>query len=654
MFILDASSSMTYEWNKDYNRFAIARNILLQIVDSIYAVNNEVEFGVRLYGSEHPAQEKNCMDSKLLVPFNLQNVNQIKRSLLYTNPIGWSPIAYSLRESAASEINNTATYDYSIIFITDGGESCGGDICKTYSELLQKRVSVTPYIIGLDNNETLKGYYNCLGKYVSVLEVDDIPKAVKLIVDENRPILNKKKQLNLKTVFSNSPVKKAPSKKPLVVKQKPKPILVRTTSTLAGLSPTLSTLADAGLSELVPVDASPLYRSLVFNIEFEKPQPVVKRITQSLASITPVTPLLPAHRTRQIQPISTSPLFSKLEYKFTYQKDPPPVKRLTLQPMERMVPFGPSHPVIYSFPILRPLAVSPLFKKLKYTFNYTPIKRDTIRNFRPKARTNVNNTVNPNTKVSREVIPHNETLVQVFFVNKFQKKKMYGSATPTIVVKDANTNKEVKRFIRTVSRGTPDMKQIPSGTYHFMVSGSNGLVTRDIRIHDNSINKIYIEVSDGTIEFAYANNMERPVKEFQAIVNPRFEKGSTVIQECKDKLYYAPATYYIEINTRPTTRFAMVEVDFGEIKVIAIDEPGFVQINNTNRLGDVNFLHVLNDKYVRFETLRVNGNIIDQKMRLQPGTYKASFNIRPGVPQAGTKEITFKVRSNQTTQLTLE
>ena len=655
LFLLDASSSMTYKWNKDYNRFAIARDILLQIVDSIYSVNNEIEFGVRSYGTEYPAQQKNCTDSKLIVPFNLQNVNQIKQSLLFTTPIGWSPIAYSLKQSANNEINSTSEYDYSIIFITDGGESCGGDICKTFANLLKNKISITPYIIGLDNNNNLKSYYECLGKYVAVQDVDDVPKAVKLIVDENRPILTKKKKLNLKTVYSNTPIKKNTTVKPKVIKPKvvkTKKVVKRNYSEMQVLNPTSGVQYSFNPSQ-TPISLNPLYSKLEYRLDYNM-EPPVKRIKQGMPRLSPKQITLSKSNPTNITPIQLYPIYDKLVYALDYQKQAPPVKKVT-ENLKLLRPIKPQHTVVYAYSVPRPIYIKPIYRQVVYSFNFTPPEKKIVK-AKPKPKVVKTNPSDNSGKVnvSREVIPNDKTMVQVFFVNKFQKKKMYGNATPTIVMKDASTQKEVKRFIRTVSRGVPEMKSIKAGTYNFMVSGGNRLTTDAIRIDENSINKIFIEVLDGTIEFGYNGNLKRPMKEFQAIVNPRFEaKGKTVVQECTDKLYFAPATYYVEINTMPTTRFAMVELDFGEIKIITIDEPGFIQINNTNALGQVDFKHVLNDKYVRFHSIKVNGNIIDQKVQLQPGTYKVIYNKRPGVPQAGQKELLFKVLSNKTTQLIL-
>ena len=622
LFILDASSSMTYEWNADYNRFAIARNILLQIVDSMYTVNNEVEFAVRVYGTDYAAQDKNCTDSRLIVPFNLQNVNQIKRRLKYTDAIGWSPIAFSLQQAAFGEVNNESAYDYSIIFLTDGGESCGGDICKTYKELLEKKVSVTPYIIGLDKNELLKGYYACLGKYVSVLELEDIPKAVKLIVDENKPILNKKQNLNLKTIYSNSPVKR--------VKEPPKPIVIEKPK------PKVDTVATK---------------------KVEQPKPA-KRITEVFPRLKSLDALRRFVVVGKASANYVPPFFDKINLKIDIEEPKPKVVRNTsVFPAVR--PFEARHRFVYAYRAPQPLWIrSFLYDKIEYKFAYTPIKRDTVLTQAPKPQPKkaVSNSTRdkPNTKISREVIPNDITKVQIFFENKFQKKKMYRSATPTILIQDASTGEQVGKFIRKVRGGSPELQDIQPGTYRFVVKGDNRITSPDVRIDPNSINKVTIFVTDGTIEFAYIGNLKRPVEEFQAYINPRFEPGNSIIQECTDKLYYPPATYYIEVNTLPPTKYAMVDLDFGEIRQIQLAEPGFLQINNTNRLGRVELLHPLNDQYVRFHSFIVNGNVIDQKVRLQPGTYRAVFSRNPEVPALGTKEVTFKVSSNEVTQLLLE
>jgi von Willebrand factor type A domain len=199
LFLMDASSSMTYSWQENQNRFQAGAKVVNAIIDSMYAINNEVEFAVRIYGDQFESAAKNCTDTRLIVPFNLQNLYQIKNKLKYIQPLGSSPIAYSLQQASENELNNTDMYDYSFVLVTDGGESCGGDICDMYKKMVANKIKVAPYIIGLDTNRLLQNYYQCLGQFVAVTTPADIGKAAKLIVDNNRPLLLKPKTLNIVT-----------------------------------------------------------------------------------------------------------------------------------------------------------------------------------------------------------------------------------------------------------------------------------------------------------------------------------------------------------------------------------------------------------------------------------------------------------------------
>jgi hypothetical protein len=210
LFLIDASSSMGYSWQQQDTRFMAAGRIVSAVMDSMYAINNEVEFAVRLYGSQFPSQDKNCTDTRLEVEFNLQNALQIKQKLQYVTPRGSSPIAYSLLQASENELSQNDEYDYNFVLLTDGGESCGGNICETFSNIVKRKIKISPYIIGLDSNVNLMSYYQCLGKYVAVTKSAEIATAVKMIVDDHRILLAKPKTMGLTTQFSNSvPLPKA-------------------------------------------------------------------------------------------------------------------------------------------------------------------------------------------------------------------------------------------------------------------------------------------------------------------------------------------------------------------------------------------------------------------------------------------------------------
>ncbi len=183
LILLDGSSSMSYEWQNGEKRFDAAARIIISLIDSVYKVNKDVEFALRVYGHQSPAQNNNCYDTKLEVMFSKDNIEQMRLRLANLNPIGVSPIAFSLKEAAENDLPNPLRNVYSIVLITDGAESCGGDICNIAKELFEKKIDFKPYIIGLVDNPSLKSGYDCLGNYLPLTKENDIKPVTGKIVE---------------------------------------------------------------------------------------------------------------------------------------------------------------------------------------------------------------------------------------------------------------------------------------------------------------------------------------------------------------------------------------------------------------------------------------------------------------------------------------
>src|SRR5450432_3958049 len=94
LFILDASGSMKANWN-NASKFDWAKNALLREADSLQKNMQHVQFALRVMGHQYPRAQHNCMDSKLEVPFNLSNKNNLALALNRISPKGQTPLAYS-------------------------------------------------------------------------------------------------------------------------------------------------------------------------------------------------------------------------------------------------------------------------------------------------------------------------------------------------------------------------------------------------------------------------------------------------------------------------------------------------------------------------------------------------------------------------------
>jgi hypothetical protein len=795
LFLLDASSSMTYPWNAGYTRFEVASNILLKIMDSVYVVNNEIEFGVRAYGTMYPAQLQNCIDTRLEVPFNLQNTNQIKTRLSNLAPIGSSPIAYSLKKASENELNEVQNYDYSVIFITDGGESCGGDVCGIYQELLKKKISIKPYIIGLDSNAALKSYYACLGNYIEVSTTDDIQRAVNLILDANKTIIDKPKQLKLVTTYSNVPaikdtvapvvvikdtVAQAPIIKDTVITERTKwrivkltfkriPVpthevihpVVETTPMKKIESVTIridliepkksskelealnalngqkklnaakvaikikkSTFAFAKKVSLVfeyeePKKVSPVFdmlaprymaltlkssklsvtakksaltyakkASLVF--EYEEPKkvsPVFDMLAPRYMALTlnASKPTLTAKKSgltyakkaslafEYEEPKKVSPVFDNLMpvYKaITLNKATSSIitKKSSLKyPKKVSVQFEyQEHPkeylatlkmalypkrMSYAFFMPTPTAMNLKGRKVALHFKIEEkkaaavAKKDTVM---PEPPVFLNNSI----EYTTEVIADKETKVQVYF--KGTNGKTYPTAKPMILMQDAKTNQTVTSFRRDMNGADPVPQSVPQGTYNLVIKGFDDLYANNIEIKPNTVTKVIVKVSDGTLQFRYQGNIKRPMTEYTAVVNRRFASGATIKQKCSESLMYEPGTYYVEINSLPTYK-ASIDISFDASFEIQLPEPGTLAIMNSNALGKIQLQTTLGDQFVTFYTMNITGNLNEQRVQLLSNyPLRIVYPVDPKNPALGTKQIPFRINPNNTLELELK
>ncbi len=733
---------MTYNWNKDLTRYQVASSILLQIVDSIYSINNEVEFAVRAYGTQYPSQDKNCFDTRLEVPFNMQNVLQIKSRMSYLQPIGYSPIAYSLRQAAENELNNSQQYDYSLIFITDGGESCDGNVCETFNNFIKQKIKVTPYVIGLDQNEQLKDYYDCMGNFIDVSTARDIDKAVSLIVDANRTLLNKPKQYQLTTTLSNTPkIKDNPitPKKDNITPSKPNQrkltvfpilrlqrnqtivknrILITPSYIIANKSQTIQ--IQLGNMESTPTSSPAIRRQTdiiprMKNIRFayRKPpfagfpnatvysytekQVVIKLDGLELPPppIARTTSVMPRLRNSSIpklskpKPALTARTLSNAKQKVRLEFDPE-VKRIN-----HLLPRLQNHNYVYKTgrPKLDPAKLKNATKAIvKIQFDPEPsaLKKESLTNLKsirypgrisyafrlpnktlpspyktvrvnipmdaPPAKrdTIVRKPEEPKTAddlvFTVETENASKTQVQVFF--KGTNGKTYPNAKPEIQLKEKPSGKVLSSFKRNTSGGNPVPQDVPHGTFDLVVTGFQDLYAKNVVIEENKLNKVYINVADATLHFYYMGNRNRPV-EYNAVVNRRFAVGETVLQRCADKRQYEPGTYYVEITTLPTSKYS-IDLSFGLVYEIQLQEPGYLQFTNTSPYGSIDLQCPLGDDFATFKTVAITGNSAAQRFNIQPGIYKAIIPVDPKMPQAGKKTIEFRIQSNKETAIELK
>ncbi|WP_162903055.1 vWA domain-containing protein [Taibaiella koreensis] len=610
LFLLDASSSMLSDWNTTENRFHAASRLITAIVDSIHKVNPDVAFAVRAFGNQYPAQDKNCYDTRLEVPFGLSNEVQIRARLKYLVPRGYSPIAWSLKETAENDFTESNAYSYSIILITDGGESCGGDICATVTTLLAKKISFKPYILSLVDYEPLREQYACLGKYLIVAREKDIVPAINTIINDNRKILTIKTGGLKRTVTAAE----APKGEPI----------------------TRRSLPPVSASPVVPVQPAP-----VAPAKKEEPVVIVKK-EEPVKTPEPIV-ARPAPVTIDRIPQITRP--GRLGLLFTLPGEERMVKVPPLKLTIRIEEETPAPVPVRSTPTPRTSATAPprttAVRPPAATRKPAPPVGDAIESTPRKEETL---TYVVKTEEAKE------STLQIYFTNG--QGKAYRTE-PRMVIRDSKTGREVKNIYRNVTNGEPDPIKLDPGTYDVEMPGSRSKAS-GIVIEAGKNKKYYMRVGAGSLSFFYPTAPNRPVKEFQARVSKRFENGPVVNQGCDDELPYDPDNYHVEITTMPPTLLNM-DLEFNVNKRIPIKEEGTMQITNKTNVGKIQLWYQMGDRtFVPFYEMMIAGRVDLQKLNLQPGNYQVRYYKGGGGPMAKAEVKLFSIKSNTTTKLELE
>lgn len=592
LFLLDGSSSMLNDWQHKETRFATAARIIERITDSVYKINPKVAFALRVYGTQYPAQDKNCYDSRLEVPFGYKNAAQIQTRLKYLTAKGYSPIAWSLEQAAVHDFVNSDQYAYSIILLTDGGESCGGDICQTVTQLVQQKISFQPYILSLVDYAPLRDQYDCMGKLLTVAKEGDIQTAVQTILHDNRILF-----------------------KEGASKIHPEPIAV--TREEQQPTPVATTPERPVSSEMKEVAAIPVSRQPARQQVNRSPAP--GGATRSTSRVTLAIPLEPEAITRPVLPV---------------------FKRVSINTKPRRAN------ILYTLPIaqVRKLPKLVLLQIPLETVPQPPAsKQPAVRSRQP-----------PKTIEEKDVAytlsteEAKDTRLQVFFTNG---KGKYYNTEPKMVFLDSKSQKQLKTAYRNMMVGAPDPILLASGTYDIQIPGSKA-TARNVHIQPNKLNSVTILVGHGSIAFHYPTNTRRPVEEYQALVSKRFEGGPVVKQACDTELPYDPTNYHVEINTLPPLIYN-VDVGFNEVKLLAVPEAGKVVIINTELMGKIQFWFQMGGDYVPFYDMVINGNPATQTVSFRPGNYQVRYYQHGSTPASKPAVIGFSVVSNQTTEVKL-
>jgi Ca-activated chloride channel family protein len=171
-------------WNSNI-KIEVAKRVMSDFLDSLKNVP-DLELALRCYGhTTFFKPERNCKDSKLEVPFDAAKANylKIKQRIQRLEPLGTTPIAYSLGESA-NDFTPCSNCRNIVILITDGIEECDGNPCQVSIELQRKGIFIRPFVIGVGLDVKFADVFACMGKFYDVSNEANFKDVLKLVVTE--------------------------------------------------------------------------------------------------------------------------------------------------------------------------------------------------------------------------------------------------------------------------------------------------------------------------------------------------------------------------------------------------------------------------------------------------------------------------------------
>jgi hypothetical protein len=145
--ILDVSGSMKAPMGSGSKMEAAKRAIR----EAITGLDESAVVALRYYGHRVPQERKaeSCKDTELVVPFQALDRSSFLRVVDGAVPRGQTPTAFSL-EQAARDFGAASDEERSIVLVSDGEETCGGDPLATVRDLAAQGFKVKVHTIGFD------------------------------------------------------------------------------------------------------------------------------------------------------------------------------------------------------------------------------------------------------------------------------------------------------------------------------------------------------------------------------------------------------------------------------------------------------------------------------------------------------------------------
>jgi len=182
MFILDASGSM---WGQvdGTAKIAIAKEVLTELVRDL---PDDAVVGLVAYGHR---RKGDCGDVEELISLGPLDRNRVIEIVQGLSPKGKTPITLSVQKTV-DRIRHVEE-ETTIILVSDGKETCGGDPCALVRELRQAGIRFMLHVVGFDVTEEERLQLECMaeaggGEYYTAKTAHEFRAAARKAVQKTK------------------------------------------------------------------------------------------------------------------------------------------------------------------------------------------------------------------------------------------------------------------------------------------------------------------------------------------------------------------------------------------------------------------------------------------------------------------------------------
>jgi len=185
--VLDVSGSMKAQLGTS-DRWQTALGVLSEVVT---ALPEDLQVGLRVYGHRYSSKSaQTCQDTQLLVPLAALDRTKIISAAQALQPRGETPLVRSVLESV-NDLKKAG--GGSVIVITDGEESCGGNLDAAARQIKASGVQATLSIVGFTlGGKAVEAQLGALasstgGRYYGAQDGPQLSRAVRLAALQRLP-----------------------------------------------------------------------------------------------------------------------------------------------------------------------------------------------------------------------------------------------------------------------------------------------------------------------------------------------------------------------------------------------------------------------------------------------------------------------------------